>query len=251
MAGHSKWANIKHRKSAQDAKRAKIFTKIIRELTTASKEGGPDPESNPRLRLAIQNARGANMPKDTIERAIKKGQGGDAESYQEVTFEGYGPHGIAIFIEATTDNNNRTVANIRAIFNKHNGSLDKKGALEFMFERKGVFTIPVEQVKIDPEEFEMELIDGGLEEIVKEDDVYIVYTSFEDFGTMQKKLEEMGIEPKSAELQRIPTSTKTLDLEAAKSVLKMIDKFEEDDDVTNVYHNLELTDELMEELNKS
>ncbi|RMG79342.1 MAG: YebC/PmpR family DNA-binding transcriptional regulator [Bacteroidetes bacterium] len=171
MAGHSKWANIKHRKSAQDAKRAKIFTKIIRELTTASKEGGPDPESNPRLRLAIQNARGANMPKDTIERAIKKGQGGDAESYQEVTFEGYGPHGIAIFIEATTDNNNRTVANIRAIFNKHNGSLDKKGALEFMFERKGVFTIPVEQVKIDPEEFEMELIDGGLEEIVKEDDV--------------------------------------------------------------------------------
>ena len=141
MAGHSKWANIKHRKGAQDAKRSKIFTRIIKDLTIASKEGGIDPETNPRLRTAIANAKGANMPKDTIERAIKKGSDEEASSYQEVSFEGYGPHGIAIFIECTTDNNNRTVANIRAIFNKNGGSLGTNGSLEFLFERKGVFII--------------------------------------------------------------------------------------------------------------
>ena len=157
MSGHSKWSTIKHRKSAQAAKKGKIFTKLIKELTSAARLGGSDSDANPRLRTAIANAKGANMPKDTIERAIKKGSDEEASSYQEVSFEGYGPHGIAIFIECTTDNNNRTVANIRAIFNKHGGSLGPNGSLEFLFERKGVFIIDKNLISIDLEELEMEL----------------------------------------------------------------------------------------------
>ncbi len=245
MAGHSKWANIKHRKGAQDKKRAKIFTRLIKEISVAVKEGGAEISSNPRLRLAVQNAKGANMPKDTIERAIKKASGSDAENYQEVTFEGYGPGGVAIFVEATTDNNNRTVSNVRAIFTKYGGSLGKNGSLEFIFDRKGVFVVENEKLsEFDLEELEMELIDFGLEDVEQGDEVTIFYTSFEDFGTMQKKLEELGIEVQSAEVQRIPKNTEVLDVEKAKKVLTMIEKFEEDDDVTVVYHNLELTDEL-------
>jgi YebC/PmpR family DNA-binding regulatory protein len=249
MAGHSKWANIKHRKGAQDAKRAKIFTRIIKELTVAAKEGGPDADSNPRLRTAIQNAKGANMPKDTIQKAVNKGAGGEGDEYQEVTYEGYGPNGIAIYVEATTDNTNRTVANVRAIFTKYGGNLGKNGSLEFIFDRKGVYTIEDEALGgKDPEEFEMELIDGGAEDVVKEEDIWIVYTTFEDFGNMQKKLEEIGVEPKSSELHRIPNSTSEVGLSEAKSILNMIDKFEEDEDVTNVFHNLEMTEELEQEL---
>lgn len=249
MAGHSKWANIKHRKAAQDKKKAKVFTRIIKELTIAARDGGPDPETNPALRLAIQNAKGANMPKDTMERAIKKGAGGEGANLQEVTFEGYGPHGIAVFVEATTDNNNRTVANVRAIFNKYNGSLGTNGSLSFVFDRKGVFTIAKDQLPHqDLEELELELIDGGLEEIDDVGEDIILYTSFDDYGTMQKHLEKLGITPKSVELQRIPNSTTALPLEQAQSVLKMIEKMEEDDDVNTVYHNLEMTDELMNAL---
>ncbi|PCJ89873.1 MAG: YebC/PmpR family DNA-binding transcriptional regulator [Flavobacteriales bacterium] len=243
MSGHSKWSTIKHRKGAKDAKRSKIFTKIIKELTVAAKEAGPDPEANSRLRLAVQNAKGANMPKDTIERAINRGSGSDGVVYQEVTFEGYGPNGIAVFVECATDNNTRTVSNIRAIFNKHNGSMGKNGSLEFLFIRKGVFTI--EAAEIDEEEFILEAIDGGAEDVVKEGDLFLIYSSFDDFGNMQNKLEELSIEPKSAELQRIPLNTTALDVGSAKKVLAMIEKFEDDDDVQNVYHNLELTDELM------
>ncbi len=245
MAGHSKWANIKHRKGAQDAKRSKIFTRIIKELTVAVKEGGSDPDTNPRLRTAMQNAKGANMPKDTIERTIKKASGADGTSYEEVTFEGYASNGVAVFVECTTDNNNRTVANIRAIFTKYGGNLGTNGSLEFIFDRKGVFTIAAEKVRMDLEEFEMELIDGGLEELEKEGEIVLAYTNFTDFSAMQKKLEELGIELQSAELQRIPNSTKALDVDKSKSVLNMIDKFEEDDDVQNVFHNLEMTQELM------
>ena len=245
MAGHSKWANIKHRKGAQDAKRSKIFTRIIKELTVAVKEGGSDPDTNPRLRTAMQNAKGANMPKDTIERTVKKASGADGTSYEEVSFEGYASNGVAVFVECTTDNNNRTVANIRAIFSKYGGNLGTNGSLEFIFDRKGVFTIAAEKVGMDLEEFEMELIDGGLEELEKEGEIVLVYTNFTDFSAMQKKLEELGIELQSAELQRIPNSTKALDVDKSKSVLNMIDKFEEDDDVQNVFHNLEMTEELM------
>ena len=250
MSGHSKWANIKHRKGAQDVKRSKIFTRIIKELTVVVKAGGSEQETNPRLRTAMQNAKGANMPKDTIERTIKKASGADGTSYEEVTFEGYASNGVAVFVECTTDNNNRTVANIRATFSKYGGNLGTNGSLEFLFVRKGVFTIALENVGLEMEEFEMELIDAGLEEIEKEDDIILVYTDFADFSTMQKKLEELRIEVLSAELQRTPTTSKTLDVDKSKSVLKMIDKFEEDEDVQQVFHNMELTDGILQVMEK-
>lgn len=251
MAGHSKWANIKHRKGAQDKKRAKQFTRAIKEISVAVKDGGgPDQEANPALRNAISNAKGVNMPKDTIERAIKKASGAEADNYELVTFEGYGPNGIAIFIECTTDNTNRTVASVRSIFSKNGGSLGTNGSLEFLFDRKGVFTIDRETIAQNMEEFELELIEGGATTIEKEEDNIYVYTDFTDFGTMNAKLEELGIEPKNAELQRIPLNTVELPVEDAKKILQLIDKFEEDDDVQNVYHNMEMTDELMEELEK-
>ena len=248
MAGHSKWANIKHRKGAQDAKRSKIFTRLIKELTVAAKEHGPEIDSNPRLRTAIQNAKSANMPKETIERAIKKGEGGNSINYQEVTFEGYAPNGIAIFIECTTDNNNRTVANIRSIFNKSGGTLGINGSLEFIFSRKGVFTILNKNISMNLDDFEMELIDYGLEKLEKESLVILIYTSFLDFNIMQKKLDELKINIESARLERIPKTTKKLSLENSKSILKLVDLFDDDDDVQNVFHDLELTQELQNEL---
>ncbi len=248
MSGHSKWSTIKRKKGAIDAQRSKIFTKIIKEISISVKEGGPDSESNPRLRLAVANARGANMPKDTIQRAITKASDKDASSFTEVTYEGYGPYGIAIFLECTTDNLQRTVANIRSYYNKHNGELGKNGSLSFLFERKGVFTIP--EADIDQEEFEMELIEAGAEEIELEEGYYSVTTAMEDFGTMMKKLEALKIEPESARLERIPNDTKVLSVEEARKVLKLIDFFEDDDDIQQVYHNLEMTEELMAELER-
>jgi len=252
MSGHSKWSTIKRKKGALDAKRGKVFTKIIKEITIAVKEGASmDADANPRLRLAVSNAKGANMPKDNIERAIKKAGDKDSANYEETAYEGYGPNGIAIFVEASTDNINRTVSNVRAIFTKYNGNLGTNGSLEFIFDRKGVFSIPEGNIgEMDRDEFEMELIDGGAEEVELEDGVFMVYTSFEDFGLMQKKLEDLGIEVESADLQRIPNSTTAIDVHAGKTILNMIEKFEEDDDVTNVYHNLELTDELMSEMSE-
>jgi YebC/PmpR family DNA-binding regulatory protein len=249
MAGHSKWANIKHRKGAQDKKRAKEFTRAIKEITVAIKEGNSaDPETNPTLRNAISNAKGVNMPKDTIERAIKKASGDDADSYEEVTFEGYGPHGIAIFVECTTDNTNRTVASIRSIFSKHGGSLGTNGSLEFLFDRKGVFVLDTKHIEQSIEELELELIDGGAVDIEKDDELLSVYTEFVDFGKMSSKLEALNIEPKKAEVQRIPLNTTELPLDQSKQIINLIDKFEDDDDVQNVYHTLEITDELMESL---
>lgn len=247
MAGHSKWANIKHRKGAQDKKRSKIFTKVIKEITVAIKENNNngDPETNPALRNAIANARGVNMPKDNIDRAIKKASGADADNYDQLTFEGYGPHGVAFFIECTTNNTNRTVANVRSIFNKHNGSLGTNGSLEFIFERKGVFTIEKGSLDMDMDDLQLELIEAGASEFEEEDDIFVIYSEFTEFGTMSSKLEELKIEVQNAELQRIPITTKILDVEQAKDILKLIDAFEDDDDVQNVFHNLELTDELM------
>ena len=246
MSGHSKWSTIKRKKGAIDAKRSKIFSRIVKEIQIAVKEGGSaDPESNPRLRLALQNAKGVNMPKDNIERVLNKASS-EGENLQEVTFEGYAPNGIAVFIECLTDNNLRTVSNIRAVFNRRNGTLGTNGSLSFIFERKGVFTVP--KGDINPEEFELEMIDVGVEDIDEEDDKIILYCAMEDFGAVNKKLEEIKIEPENAELQRIPNNTKGLTKEEALKVLKMIDDFEEIDDVQNVYHNLEMTDELMIEL---
>lgn len=246
MAGHSKWANIKHRKGAQDKKRAKIFTRILKEIHIAVKEAdNPDPDSNPKLRLAINNAKGANIPKDTIERAIKKASGADSENYEELTFEGYLHHGVAVFIEASTDNHQRTVSNLRSIFNKTGGNLGTNGSLEFIFDHKGVFSLSKENMEgRDREELELELIEGGAEEIDKGDDLWILTTAFEDFGPMQQKLEDISLEARSAELQRIPKTTVALDVDEAKKILNAIERFEDDDDVQNVYHNLEMTGEL-------
>jgi len=246
MSGHSKWSTIKRKKGAVDAKRGKIFTKIIKEIIIDAKEGGGDPESNSPLRLAIQNAKGANMPKDNIERAIKKAVGSDAESFVETTFEGYGPCGIAVFAEGLTDNNNRTIATIRSAFNKHGGSLGTKGSLNFLFDRKGIFTIKNEGISID--DVELAMIDAGAQDFEVDEDRLTITCAKEDFGSISRKLGELGIEPEEAGLKRIPNDTKKLDIEAAKKVLKFIETLEDDDDIQNVYHNLEMTDELAAEL---
>ena len=250
MAGHSKWANIKHRKAAQDKKKAKIWTRIIKEITVAARDGGGDPETNPSLRLCVQNAKGANLPKDTIERAIKKGVGGEGANLQPLTYEGYGPNGIAIVVEAMTDNLNRTVANVRSVFSKSGGSLGTNGSLSFIFEQKGIFTLSKNDLEgKNSEELEMNFIDGGAEEIESTDNEVIITTTFEDFGNMQKKLDEIGIEASSAEIQYIPNNTTELSVQEAEKVLETIEKFEDLDDVSNVYHNLELTDDLLNALN--
>jgi YebC/PmpR family DNA-binding regulatory protein len=246
MSGHNKWSTIKRKKGANDAKRGKIFTKIIKEIIIAAREGGGDPDTNSRLRLAIQNAKGANMPKDNIDRAIKKAVGSDADNYVEASFEGYGPHGVAIFAECLTDNNNRTVASIRSAFNKHGGKLGTKGSLSSLFERKGIFTIRNEGFK--PDDIELDLIDAGAEDIEVDNDLLTVTCAKEDFGSLNRKLNELGIEPEDAGLKRIPNTTKSLDLESAKKVMRFIESLEDDDDIQNVYHNLEITDELVEEL---
>ena len=246
MSGHNKWSTIKRKKGANDAKRSKIFSKIIKEITIAVKESGPDPEGSPRLRLAIANAKGASMPKDNITRAINKGKDKDSSNFVEYTFEGYLPHGIAAYIECTSDNQQRTVSNVRSIFNKFSGNLGTNGSLSFLFDRKGIFTIPLGD--IDQDEFELEMIDAGAEDIAVEDHFITITTAMEDFGSLMKKLDELGIEPENAELRRIPKESVTLDLTNSKKVMKIIDAFEEDDDVQNVFHSMELTDELVESM---
>jgi YebC/PmpR family DNA-binding regulatory protein len=241
MSGHSKWSTIKRKKGANDAKRGKLFTKLIKEITVAASEGGSDPESNPRLRAAVQNARGMNMPKDTIQRAISKADR-DSSSFLELTFEGMLPHGIGVFVECLTDNRNRTISNVRAIFNKRGGSLGTNGSLNYMFDRKGIISLP--KGNMDPEEFELELIDAGVEEVELVDNTYMITTQMEDFHTVQKKLEEMGLEPESAELQRIASDTVDLSLAQSVQIMKIIEEFEDDDDIQSVWHNLNVTDEV-------
>ncbi len=247
MSGHSKWSTIKRKKGAIDAKRSKIFSRIVKEIDIAVREGGSDPDGNPRLRLALNNARGANMPKDNIQRAINKAEK-DPSNLQEVTFEGYAPNGVAVFIECLTDNNLRTVGNIRAIFNKRGGTLGTNGSLSFLFDRKGIITVPKENIK-DLEAFELEVIDAGAEDIDHGEEIIEITTALEDFGRLRKRLDEMGIEFENAELQRIPNDYKKLELEPSLKVLKIVEEFEDDDDVQNVFHNLEMTDEVMKSLN--
>ena len=235
-------------KLARWDKMAKTFSKIGKDIALAVKSGGPDPDSNPALRRCIQNAKGANMPKDNVERAIKKASGADAEHYEEVTYEGYGEGGVAFFVDCSTNNTTRTVANVRAIFNKFEGNLGKNGELAFIFDRKGIFTIEKTKITIDWDEFEMEMIDGGAEEIDQDEEEVMITTAFEDFGALSHKLDEMGIEAKSAELQRIPNMTKEVNEEQFKANMKMLERFEEDDDVQNVYHNMEMTDDLLSKI---
>jgi len=242
MSGHSKWSTIKRKKGAADAKRSKEFSRIVKEVSIAVKEGGADPENNPRLRVAIANAKGVNMPKDNIDRAISKADK-DGADIQETSFEGYLPNGIAVFVECLSDNNNRTVSNIRAIFTKRGGNLGTNGSLSFLFDRKGVITIL--KGDIDPEDLQMEIIDAGVEDFQVEEEVFIIITALEDFGNVQKKLEELEIEPENAELQRIPNDTKVLSPDDAVKILKIVEEFEDDEDVQNVFHNIEITDEVI------
>jgi YebC/PmpR family DNA-binding regulatory protein len=240
----------KARKMKRWSAMAKTFTRIGKDISMAVKEGGPNPETNSRLRAVIQNAKSANMPKDNVERAIKKASGSDSANYVEMSLEGYAPHGVAIFVECTTDNNNRTVANVRSYFNKCEGNLGTNGSLEFIFDRKAVFTFSASQVEMDIEELEMELIDAGLEELENDEGTLTVTTDFTDFSNMQKQLESMNIELESSELQRFPNNTKSLGLEEAKLVLKLIDKLEEDEDVQNVFHNMEMGEEILSSLDE-
>jgi len=248
MSGHNKWSTIKRKKGALDSKRSKIFSRIIKEIAVAVRESGSDPDNNPRLRLCIQNAKGANMPKENMLRAISKAGDKDAASFQEVTYEGYAQGGTGVFVECLTDNLQRTVSNVRMIFNKYGGTLGTNGSLSFIFSRKGVFTFAAAGINMD--DIEMDLIEAGAEDIEINEDSITVYTALEDFGAMQKKMEQLKIECESSELQRIPNDTKTLDVATAKKAMRLIEMLEDDDDVQNVFHNIELTDDMMEELDK-
>jgi len=243
MSGHSKWSTIKRKKGAKDAARSKVFSKLIKEIQIAARMGGGDPDANPRLRLAIQNGKTENLPKENIERAIKKATGGESDNYEEIVYEGYAPHGVAIMVECLTDNNNRTVANIRSYFNKYSGSLGKTGSLEYVFDQKGVFVIKKGKIKLD--DIELDLIDAGAEDIEVDEDEVTIYCTREDFGKMQKKIEELNLDLENAGLKRIAKDTKTLSVSEFQSVMKMIDLLENDDDIQNVYHNIELTEELI------
>ncbi len=220
---------------------SKTFTKIGKEISMAVKESGPNPDSNARLRAVIQNAKAANMPKDNVERAIKKASEKDTAAYKEVLFEGYAPHGIAILVETATDNNNRTVANVRAAFNKCDGTFGTSGSVVFMFDHTCNFRVKTEDLKMDLEEFELELIDFEVEEVFEDEDGILIYAPFEQYGAIQKYLEENNLEILSSGFERIPTSTKKLSNEdEIAEVDKLLEKLEEDDDVLNVYHSMEL-----------
>ena len=228
------------RKEKRWANMARTFTKLGKEISVAVKSGGPDPETNPRLRVVIQNAKAANMPKDNVENAIKKAMAKDSASLEEINYEGYGPNGVAIFVETATDNPTRTVANVRSYFNKCNGALGTTGSLEFIFDRKGVFTIPSAGVNRD--DLELTLIEAGADDIVDQDDDIIAYTSFADFISVQRALEQANVVVTSAEIRRIPNNTVTLTDDQTEEIIKLIDKLEDDDDVQNVFHNMNETE---------
>ncbi|MEL1241272.1 YebC/PmpR family DNA-binding transcriptional regulator [Flavobacterium flavipallidum] len=231
----------KGRKMKRWAAMAKTFTRIGKDIVMAVKEGGPNPETNSRLRAVIQNAKAANMPKDNVERAIKNASNKDTANYKEILFEGYAPHGIAILIETASDNNNRTVANIRSYFNKCNGTMGTQGSVEFMFDHTCNFRIPKEG--LDAEELELEFIDFGAEEVFEDEDGILIYAPFNSFGTIQKELENRGIDILSSGFERIPQITKKLNADQVADVEKLIEKIEEDDDVMNVYHTMEENEE--------
>ncbi|WP_456342615.1 YebC/PmpR family DNA-binding transcriptional regulator [Thermovibrio sp.] len=244
MAGHSKWANIRHRKAAQDAKRGKIYTKLAREITVAAREGGGDPEKNPRLRAAIEKARKFNMPKENIERAIKRGTGElKGETYEEVTYEGYGPGGVAIIVKCLTDNRNRTASEVRHVFSKHGGNLGTSGCVSYLFERKGVITVPAD--KFDEETVMMAAIEAGAEDVVNEDGKFVVYTEPTELEAVRKGLIDAGIEVEEAKLDLIPTTTTRVEGETAQKVLKLLMALEELDDVQEVYSNFDMPEEVM------
>ncbi|MBX2926744.1 MAG: YebC/PmpR family DNA-binding transcriptional regulator [Saprospiraceae bacterium] len=230
----------KERKMKRWAGMAKTFTRIGREIAIAVRDGGPDPNYNSRLRLAIQNSRAANMPKANVENAIKKAISKEAENFDEVVYEGYAPHGIAVLVETATNNPTRTVANVRHIFSKYGGALGVSGSVDYMFTRKAVFKIKDEG--LDLESLELDLIDHGLSELKHEDDLVALYCEFTDFGILQKALEERNLEVQSAELMRIPGHALKLNDEQAEDVIKLIEKMEDDEDVVNIFHNMDMSE---------
>lgn len=241
MAGHSKWANIKHRKGAQDARRGKVFTKLIKEITVAAKIGGGDLEGNSRLRAAVDKAKTENMPKDTIERAIKKGTGGlDAVNYEEGTFEGYGPGGVAVIVEFMTDNRTRTVADVRHIFTKHNGNLGVAGSVAFLFDRKGLISFAT---SYDFDTIFEAALEAGAEDVKDEGDAYEVLTDPASFMAVRDALGARGLKWENAEITMLPQTTVKLDGKNAEQMLKMMEKLEDNDDVQNVYANFDISDE--------
>ncbi|UMB61643.1 YebC/PmpR family DNA-binding transcriptional regulator [Lutibacter sp. A80] len=230
----------KARKMKRWSAMAKTFTRIGKDIVMAVKEGGPNPDTNARLRAVIQNAKAANMPKDNVERAIKKASEKDTADYKEVLFEGYAPHGIAVVVETATDNNNRTVANVRAAFSKCDGNMGTSGSVVFMFDHTCNFRVKTEDLQMDLEEFELELIDFEVEEVFEDEDGILIYAPFEQFGAIQKYLEENNLEILSSGFERIPTTTVKLPEDQQADVEKLLERLEEDDDVQNVYHSMEM-----------
>ena len=247
MSGHSKWASIKHKKGAADAKRGKIFTKLMREISAAAKTGGGDPNANPRLRTAIQSARAANMPSENIERAVKKGTGEmEGVVYEEVVYEGYGPQGVAILAQCLTDNKNRTAAEIRSIFSKTGGSMAGAGSVAWMFEKKGVLIVPA---KVASEDSLMEIaLAAGAEDLTQANDKFEITTGPHDFETVREALEKAKISAESAQVTMIAKNQVPVSAEGARAVLKLIEALEDHDDVQNVYANCDIPDEVMKEI---
>ncbi|MBU0672143.1 MAG: YebC/PmpR family DNA-binding transcriptional regulator [Candidatus Margulisbacteria bacterium] len=246
MSGHSKWSTIKHKKGKTDAARGKVFTKIIREITSAAKIGGGDPQANPRLRLAIDKAKEANMPNDNIDRAIAKGTGGgEGITLDEVTYEGYGPAGVAIMVEAMTDNKQRTVAEIRNLFAKGGGNMGSTGCVSYLFNKKG--SLVFEKAGVDEEALTMEAIDAGAEDILAEESTIEIVTSPDNYEKVKEALKAKGFKPSSAEVTMVPTTTVKVTGEAAKKLVKLINLFEEHDDVQNVHANFDIPDDILEQ----
>ncbi|MCL4132976.1 UNVERIFIED_CONTAM: hypothetical protein GTU68_012070 [Idotea baltica] len=246
MAGHSKWANIQHRKGRQDKIRSKMFSKFSKEITVAAKMGDPDPDKNPRLRLAIREAKSQSMPKDNIERAIKKSQAGEGEDYEEIRYEGYGPGGVALIVEALTDNRNRTASTVRSTFSKYGGNLGETGSVGFMFDRVGLILYPISVGDADTV-FEA-AIETGAEDVESDEDSHTIYCAATDLNDVSTALEGALGEAESAKLAWRPQNTNPVDVDQAKSLMKLIDALEDDDDVQNVTGNFEMSDEVMASL---
>ncbi len=247
MAGHSKWANIQHRKKAQDAKRGKLFTKLIREITVAARMGGPDPDSNPRLRTAIDKGLSGNMTKDTIERAVKRGAGAsDGENYEEVRYEGYGPNGLAVMVDCLTDNRNRTVAEVRHAFSKAGGNLGTDGSVAYLFTKNGALSFAAGS---DEEQIMEVALEAGAEDVQTHDDGSIeVLTTPEEFMNVKDAMTAAGLEPEMAEITMTPSTTVDMNLEDAEKVMRLVDALEDLDDVQNVYTNADFSEEVMSQL---
>jgi YebC/PmpR family DNA-binding regulatory protein len=246
MAGHSKWANIQHRKNRQDSVRAKLFSKLSKEITVAAKMGDPDPEKNPRLRLAVKEAKSQSCPKDVIERAIKKAVGGEGDNYEEIRYEGYGPNGVAIIVEAMTDNRNRTASNVRSTFTKNGGNLGETGSVAFMFDRKGEITYPA--TVGDADTVLMAAIEAGAEDVESGEDGHVIWCADTDLSEVATALESVLGESDSTKLVWKPTTTTEMDLDNMTKLMKLVDALEDDDDVQRVTTNFEASDEVMGQL---